>query len=202
LFVVQEDAGEESDASAKADRDDLAEELAEAPAVRAPAPVRAPVVAPGNMHDARSFGAVYREAGVSDEERDRLTKVLALLESLPDEASIDVKRSIVGASLEAFGVSIDRILVTGEGALSALDGYAASGQTRTRDVLTQAESRIAKLSSEIEEVRRLMDVQVAAQQELARAVTTEKARVRTVLEFFASGSGASRAAPPRLVRLK
>jgi hypothetical protein len=204
-FVVQEDADEESNATAKADGD----ELAEAPGARAAnghappvVPARAAIVAPGNVHDARAFGAVYREAGVSDEERDRLSKVLALLESLPEEASIDVRRSIVGASLEAFGVSIDRILVTGEGALSALDGYAASGQTRTRDVLTQAESRIAKLSSEIEEVRRLMDVQVAAQQELARAVTTEKARVRTVLEFFASGSGASRAAPPRLVRLK
>ena len=154
------------------------------------------------MHDARAFGAVYRAAGVADEERDRLTKVLSLLESLPEEASIDVKRAIVGASLEAFGVSIDRILVTGEGALSALDGYVVDGQSRTREVLTQAESRIAKLTSEIEEVRRLMDVQVAAQQELSRAATTEKARVRTVLDFFASGSSTRTATAPRLVRLK
>ena len=175
------------------------------------APSRAPVVAPGNVHDARAFGAVYRAAGVSDEERDRLTKVLSLLESLPEEASIDVKRAIVGASLEAFGVSIDRILVTGEGALSALDGYVVEGQGRTREVLGEAESRIAKLTAEIAEVRRLMDVQVTAQQELARAATTEKARVRAVLDFFASGSAsAGRAAPrpgdaapaARLVRLK
>ena len=155
------------------------------------------------MHDARAFVAVYRAAGVADDERDRLTKVLSLVESLPEEASIDVKRAIVGASLEAFGVSIDRILVTGEGALSALDSYVLEGQSRTRDVLTQAESRIAKLTSEIEEVKRLMDVQVAAQQELSRAASNEKARVRTVLDFFATGStGRGVAAAPRLVRLK
>lgn len=207
-FVVQEDT--EPEAETHADADALAEGVADEPA-HAPVPRRAPpratalapVVAPGSVHDARAFGAVYRAAGVGDEERDRLTKVLSLLESLPEEASIEVKRAIVGASLEAFGVSIDGILVTGEGALSALDGYVVEGQGRTREVLTQAESRIAKLTSEIEEVRRLMDVQVAAQQELSRAATTEKARVRTVLDFFAAGSqGRAVAAPPRLVRLK
>jgi hypothetical protein len=203
-FVVQEDAEPTADADADADTEALAQEPAPR-RVPARVPASAPVVAaPGSVHDARAFGAVYRAAGVADEERDRLTKVLSLLESLPEEASIDVKRAIVGASLEAFGVSIDRILVSGEGALSALDGYVVDGQSRTREVLTQAESRIAKLTSEIEEVRRLMDVQVAAQQELSRAATTEKARVRTVLDFFATGS-ASRAAAvatPRLVRLK
>jgi hypothetical protein len=207
-FVVQEDMEPKQDTDADADA--LAVELGDEPA-RALAPRRVPprapgstpVVAPGSVHDARAFGAVYRAAGVADEERDRLTKVLSLLESLPEEASIDVKRAIVGASLEAFGVSIDRILVTGEGALSALDGYVVEGQSRTREVLTQAESRIAKLTSEIEEVRRLMDVQVAAQQELSRAATSEKARVRTVLDFFDTGSqGRAATAPPRLVRLK
>ena len=189
-FVVQEDAEPKS------------EPAAEAPAPRR-APAAPPVVSPGSMHDARAFAAVYRAAGVADDERDRLGKVLSLLESLPEEASIDVKRAIVGASLEAFGVAIDGILVTGEGALSALDGYVASGQSRTREVLAQAEARVAKLTAEIAEVKRLMDVQVAAQQELSRAVITEKARVRTVLDFFATGSPGRAAAPaPRLVRLK
>jgi hypothetical protein len=222
-FVVQEedarvdaDADGDADADAGADRDAGA---APTPApARAPTPARAPahgpalapalapVVAPGQVHDARAFGAVYRAAGVDDVERERLTKVLSLLEALPDEASIEVKRSIVAASLEAFGVSIDRILVTGEGALAALDGYVVSGQNRSKEVLAQAESRIAKLTSEIDEVRRLMDVQLGTQQELARAVTTEKARVRVVLDFFDAGVAgravrASESAP-RLVRLR
>jgi hypothetical protein len=218
-FVVQEDdanANANADANADADADATAEEdanesrtrapaIARAPA-RAPAPSFAPVVVPGQIHDARAFGAVYRAAGVDDGERERLTKVLSLVESLPDEASIDVKRSIVAASLEAFGVSIDGILVTGEGALSALDGHVVSGQNRTKEVLAQGESRIAKLSAEIDEVRRLMDVQRKAEQELTRAVATEKARVRVVLDFFDHGTSTSgRSAndtAPRLVRLK
>jgi hypothetical protein len=178
---------------------------------RSTAAVVAPVVAPGHAHDAKAFAAVYRAAGVGDEERERLSKVRALLESLPDEATVDVKRAIVGASLEAFGVSIDRILVTGEGALAALDGYVVSGQTRTKDVLAEAEARIAKLTAEIDEVRRLMDVQVAAQQDLVRAAATEKARVRAVVDFFDHGAsgrtparrGDPHAVPqPRLIRLK
>jgi hypothetical protein len=198
-FVVEEEA----DAGSAGGGDDLAKELAEAVPVPRHTSVRAraPVAPSGNMQDARDFGAVYREAGVGDEERDRLAKVLTLLESLPEEAGIDVKRSIVGASLEAFGVSIDRILVTGEGALAALDGHVASGQSRTREVLAQAESRVAKLTAEIEEGRRRMDLAIAAQQELTQAVTKEKSRVRSALEFFANGA-AARTAPPRLVRLK
>lgn len=193
-FIVQDEADVDADVP-----------VAAAPPPPPPAPTPLPVVTPGHLHDARAFSAVYRAAGVNDEERERLAKVLTLLESLPQEASIDVKRAIVGASLEAFGVSIDGILVTGEGALAALDGYVTTGQTRTKEVLAQAEARITKLTSEIAEVRRLMDVQVAAQQELSRATTSEKARVRTVLDFFegtgASGSSAAQAAP-RLVRLK
>ena len=220
-FIVQEgegdahahahahaDADAKAEAQAKADAgaDEESERSARPARGRSAARVVSPVVVPGDTHDARAFASVYRAAGVSDEERDRLSKVLALLDSLPAEASVDVKRAIVAASLEAFGVSIDRILVSGEGALGALDGYVVSGQNRTRDVLGQAEARIAKLESEIQEVRRLMDVQVAAQQELARATTIEKARVRVVLDFFEAGAGLRSVAPVaasmRLVRLK
>jgi hypothetical protein len=171
-------------------------------AASAVTPAVTPAVAPGQPHDARAFAAVYRSAGVAEDGRERLGKVLALLESLPHEASTDVKRAIVGASLEAFGVSIEGILSTGEGALGALDAYVASGQVRTKEVLADAEARIAKLTSEIAEVRHLMDVQLAAQQELSRSVLTEKARVGAVLDFFGASTAREGAAIPRLVRLK
>ena len=183
-FIVDEDADAKADtkADAKAGADAKAEVRAE---VRAAKVVAAPpVVVPGGQHDASAFAAVYRAAGVADAERERLSRVVGLLESLPAEASVEVKRAIVAASLEAFGVPIDRILVSGEGALAALDGYVSSGQQRTHDVLEQAEARIARLTSEIAEVRRLMEVQVAAQQELVRATGTERARIRVALDFF------------------
>lgn len=177
------------EASAKTSK----EAKAERPTARPPLPP--PVVAPGTVHDGRSFTSVYQRAGLPDADRERLAKVIGLVETLPSEASPEVKRAIVGASLEAFGVPIEGVVHTGNGALAALDAYVIEGQRRTQEVLGQAEARIAKLSAEIEEVRRLMTVQAEAQQELVRSTATERARVRSVLDFFdgarASSSGAS-----------
>src|SRR5687767_8025869 len=64
---------------------------------------RPPVVVPGHVHDARAFAEVYRAAGLPKDDHERLAKVLDLLASLPNEAAPDVKRSIVGAALHAFG---------------------------------------------------------------------------------------------------
>ena len=148
------------------------------------ASARPPIVKPGTVHDARAFATVYTNAGVAEEDRERLARVIGLVESLPAEATPDVKRAIVGASLQAFGVPIDRILATSNAAAAALDAYVLEGQRRTKEVLASAEGQIAKLTAEIEEVRRLMLVQQEAQQELARATTIERARVRTAVEFF------------------
>jgi hypothetical protein len=186
-FIVDEDAKPDAQEQSEA-----AEPAAPPPATPprdAKVVSSPPIVAPGASHDASAFAAVYRAAGVADGERERLARVVGLLESLPAEASMEVKRAIVAASLEAFGVPIDRILVTGEGALGALDGYVAGGEQRTREVLEQAEARIARLTNEIAEVRRLMEVQVAAQQDLVRATGTERARIRVALDFFGGGGG-------------
>ncbi len=191
-FIVDEDAAARADAQAQADAraeaqaEGQAKELARPKAEKV---IVAPAVAPGGQHDAAAFASVYRAAGVADAERERLSRVVGLLDSLPAEASPEVKRAIVGASLEAFGVPIDRILVTGEGALAALDGHVAGGQQRTQEILEQAEARIARLTNEIAEVRRLMEVQGAAQQELVRATTTERARIRVALDFFGGAGG-------------
>ena len=172
--------------------------------VRAPKqstrPLAAPIVAPGASHDASSFAQVYRAAGVRDEDREKLARITTLMQALPADSTPEVRRAIVSASLEAFGVRIDGLVVTGEGALAALDGHVAMGQRRTEEVLAQAEANIARLSKEIAEVRRLMDLQVEAQAELVRATEQERTRVRAALDFLAPRAVAMDA--PRLVRLK
>jgi hypothetical protein len=142
-------------------------------------------VPPGTRHDTVSFAAVYQAAGLPDADRDRLAKVIALVGSLPSEASPDVKRAIVSASLRAFGVPIDGVVSTGNAAVAALDAYVTEGERRTKDVLSDAEARITKLTAEIEAVRHLMAMQVDAQRELVRATSTERARVRVAVDFFA-----------------
>jgi len=63
---------------------------------------------------------------------------------------------------------------------------------RTHEVLEQAEARITRLTTEIAEARRLMKLQVAAQQDLVRATVTERARIRVALDFFGGGGGKKR----------
>jgi hypothetical protein len=155
----------------------------------APKPVVAPkkpvvVIPPGEPHDASAFAQVYRAGGVAEEDRERLAKVVSLVESLPSEAPFEVKRTIVSASLAAFGVPIDGVLAAGNGALAALDAHVENGRRRTEEVLAQGEARIAKLAAEIEEVRHLMDMQTASQKELVRATGAEKTRVRAAVDFF------------------
>lgn len=168
-----------------------------------PPPVRPAVVAPGATHDASSFAAVYRRAGLPDADRDRLGKVIGLVESLPSEATGDVKRAIVAASLQAFGVPIDGVVSAGNAAVAALDAYVIEGERRSKEVLEEAEARIARLAAEIEGVRRLMAMQVDAQQELTRASMVERARVRAAIDFFDSSGAQSRdGVTPSAARLR
>jgi len=203
---------EDVDSTAKPEVHD--DERASAPPAAAPAaaktvaraPVAPPVVTPGTPHDKNAFAAVYKRAGVPDADRERLTKVIGLVESLPSEASPEVKRAIVGASLEAFGVPIEGVVHTSNGAIAALDGYVVEGQRRTQEVRAEAEARIARLEAEIAEVRRLMGMQEDAQNELVRSTAIERARVRVALDFFDGARGAGQATPaspavPRLRRI-
>lgn len=190
---------EEVDSKAKPDLQ-AATEPEPVKAKTARASVAPPVVAPGAAHDGGSFAAVYRRAGVPDADRERLTKVIGLVESLPSEATPEVKRAIVGASLEAFGVPIEGVVATGNGAIAALDAYVVDGQRRNQEVLADAARRIAKLEAEIEEVRRLMAVQAEAQQELVRSTANERARVRVALDFFEGARTVSQQVP-RLRRI-
>jgi len=130
-----------------------------------------------------------------NEEKERLTKVIALVESLPAEAPVDVKRQIVAASLEAFGVRIDRVVAAGDATCVALDAQVDEDRKKTEDVLADAEARIAKLRSEIAEIERLMQVQTSAHADLTDRARREKTRVRAALDFFrspVSGTGVRR----------
>jgi hypothetical protein len=182
-FIVRED---EDDPSAS--------EPPESPPTRRSAsePGRRPTAPP-------PLSSLAPSPSVDDAERERLAKVVALVETLPAEAPADVKRAILAASLEAFGVSIDRILATGEAALAALDAQAEDGQARTRERLAASEARIAELNAEITDVRRQMDEAVAAQDARARGVAGERSRLVSVLDFFGRQATAGSA---RLVRLR
>ena len=89
----------------------------------------------------------------------RVVKLLDLIASLPEGATPEVKRAIVVASLEAFGVSVAEIL----------------------ESAARAEKEMDRLDAEIAAARQL-------QEERAKTVAREKARLRAIASFFAKSA--------------
>lgn len=152
------------------------------PSVRLPGTI--PSVAPGARVDDATFQQVFDAAEIGQEERQRVEKALALLGSLPKETPVEVRKQIVEASLKAFGIPVDDIIETAAEEIQALEAFIQAGERQTQDVLTDANAQIAKHLAHIEEVKRLMELQVQAQETRRQASNQYKLRVQPVLEFF------------------
>ncbi len=130
------------------------------------------------------FDGVFAAAGLSDEDRGRVTKAVDLLGSLPPDTPTPVKKQIVEASLKAFGVPIDEIIEAGVSEIQALEGYIRAGAGDTQQVLADAEKRITLYEDEIRQLRNIMEQRVAEQQVVVKACNDKKLSVQQVLEFF------------------
>lgn len=169
-----------------------------------PPPAPTPVVLAGDLPlPSRAgapldFPAVYRAAGIPEEAQDRVAKAMQLLATLPAEASREVKRQIVEASLKAFGFPVEQILEAAAAETQALRTFAEFGERNTREVVAQAEQRIEALNREIAEVRALTEEKQAAQQQLTEACRQQERRLREVLDFFAAqpARGGAEQPPP------
>lgn len=152
---------------------------APAPQVKLAGDVKLPE--PGRAID---FPAVYRGAGIDDEEQSRIDKAATLLGTLPAETPKEVKRQIVEASLKAFGYPVDQIIEAGAGEIQALQAYIELGQNQTQSLLAESSARIAELEKEIALVKQVMEEKVKGQYDLTNACNEQKLRVQEVLEFF------------------
>jgi hypothetical protein len=139
-----------------------------------------PKVKNGNVE----FAAVFRAAGIGDEEQGRIDKAMSLLKTLPADTPKDVKKQIVEASLKAFGVPIDAIIEAGAQEIQALEVYIQAGQRDTQALLAESQQRTAELEAEIARVKKVMEEQVSAQFTLSQTCNQQKLKVQEVLEFF------------------
>ncbi len=180
-FVVNEDEpGRAPDASA--------EELIAKYANETPPPPPPEVQLKGALPKANGgqvdFPAVFRAAGVDDEEQGRIDKARTLLGTLPAATPKDVQKQIVEASLKAFGYPTEAIIEAGAQEIQALEVYIQAGQRDTQALLQQSNERVRALETEMANVKKVMEDGVAAQQALTTACNNEKLRVQGVLEFF------------------
>jgi hypothetical protein len=176
-FVVKDQAegGEEPESGTAEDVS------ADAPQPDVPIFNAPPPPAPGGKVD---FDQVFEAAGIDGEERQRVSRTLELLTSLPPDTDATVKKQIVMASLRAFGVPIEKIIEAGAQELQALDGYIRAGAGDTEKVTSEADLRIKQYEEEIVKLRTVMQERVSEQQSVVRSCNEKKLEVQKVLEFF------------------
>src|SRR5207244_138487 len=73
------------------------------------------------------FEQVFDAAGIEAAERERVSRTLDLLNSLPPGTDETVKKQIVMASLRAFGVPVEQIVEATAQQLQALEAYIRGG---------------------------------------------------------------------------
>ena len=130
------------------------------------------------------FTAVFEAAGIDDEQAGRVARAQELLASLPTETPAGVKKQIVEASLNAFGVPIDKIIEGGVAEIQALEGYIRTGAADTQTLLAESAARITKFEDEIQRIRTVMDQRVQEQQAVTKACNEKKLGIQQILEFF------------------
>ncbi|HNO67004.1 MAG TPA: hypothetical protein PKI49_00735 [Pseudomonadota bacterium] len=163
-------------------RPPVAPTAAEAPAVAAP---QSPAASAEPLPEVKvDFPSVLRKAGLTDEEQSRVDKTLSLLAALPADTPLDIKRQIVGASLQAFGIPIEQIIEAAVLQIRAFDKHSLEGQKQTLAFLEQGNRRIAELEKELSRIRSSMQEQQSLQKGLELTCNQRKRRVQDVLDFF------------------
>lgn len=127
---------------------------------------------------------VLRKAGLSPEDQDRVEKTQNLLHTLPGDTPVALKRQIVGASLQAFGISVDQIVESALLHQGAFLRHQEEGEKQTQAQLQDGSRRLAELEKEIARLKLQMSEQRAQQQGLLFAVSRQRARLQGILEFF------------------
>src|SRR5947207_2633593 len=179
-FVVQDQpqrTGEQADASS-ADDDAIRGVAAQPPL---DVFTSAPPAATGGKVE---FEKVFEAAGIEAAERERVSRTLELLTSLPPGTDETVKKQIVMASLRAFGVPVEQIVEATAQQLQALEAYIRAGAADTEKVTSEAELRIKQYEEEIVKLKSVMQQRVEEQQAVIKRCNEKKLEIQKVLEFF------------------
>lgn len=163
------------------------------PAAAAPEvkPARAPIdttgVTPANV----DFDGVFRAAGVDPGELDQVKKAQALLQTLPPGTTPEVQRTIVEASLKAFGFDIGNIVLASQNQLKAIDTFVRVNQQQFEKASSDGQVQVTQLEERIEKLKQELEKRSQQLREVVAAAETRRADVMRILGFFSSGAPAS-----------
>lgn len=130
------------------------------------------------------FNSVFKKAGITEQEADRVSRALALLSQLPAETPIAVKKQIVEAALNSFGVPIESIIESAVAEIEALHACISAGQSATEGLLEQSQARIEQLRQQMADVQEVILARQSEQRALEQQARAHGLKVQQILEFF------------------
>lgn len=130
------------------------------------------------------FNSVFKKAGITEQEADRVSRALALLSQLPAETPVAVKKQIVEAALNSFGVPIESIIESAVAEIEALHGCISAGQSATEALLEQSQARIEQLRQQMADVQEVILARQSEQRALEAQARAHGLKVQQILEFF------------------
>ena len=152
--------------------------------IQVPHPIDPPVVTTDGK---TNFAAIYAQAGLptvpfsAEQMRD-------MLNSLPAELPLPMRRQTMKVTLDAMGKSIgatsDGIVADASRKMAALAAYASSLSQQTKAQVAEAEHEIGELQAQIEEKRRIVAQSQTKLTEAVQLCNTESDHLDDVLEFF------------------
>lgn len=155
-----------------------------------------PATAPDGTVD---FPAIYRQAGLPEVPY-AAEQALELLNSLPPDLPLEVRRQMVKASLNSLGRTIgvtpDTLVMDASQKVAALNAYVEGLARQTGEETTAVEAEIASLEAQIQERRERLERGKRLLEAATRRCEAESNRLDDVLEFFSLDVPPSKYAPP------
>lgn len=144
--------------------------------------------APAVTSDGKTdFAAIYAQAGLPDVPF-TAEQMRDMLNSLPAELPLPMRRQTVKVTLGAMGKSIgatsDGIVADASRKMAALAAYASSLSQQTKAQVSEAEQEIAELQARIEEKRSAIAQSQAKLTQAIQLCNAESEHLDDVLEFF------------------
>ncbi len=142
---------------------------------------------PVNADGSPNFEVIYQQAGVpqvpfgADE-------ALGVIQSLPADLSMDIKRRTVGATLtamgRAMGVSTNSVVADASRKLAALASFEEQLRGQTGQYVMAANGQIDQLKAQIAEYEQRIATANTKLEHAGKLIDEEADRVDDVLEFF------------------
>jgi len=127
---------------------------------------------------------VFERAGIDAEQRRIVEKAQELIRALPEGTAPATNRRIVEASLNAFDVSIDRIVEAASDEIRALEQLVNASHEDTERALAEGRTRVAELEAEIASARESMDDAREEHRVLEAAARDQIRGIEPITAFF------------------